>query len=67
MNNYFQAYPLYLKASDIMDALQVSKTKAYEILQRPDCPTVTLGKSKRVHRDKFFEYIVSLEGKTLPA
>lgn len=62
MESYFAAYPLYLKATDIMDALQVSKTKAYEILKDPECPTVKIGGSVRVHRDKFFDYLIKKEG-----
>lgn len=46
-----------------MDALQVSRSKAYEIMADPNCPTVSIGKNKRVHRDRFFAYILQLEGK----
>jgi hypothetical protein len=67
MENYFAAYPLYLKAKDIMDILQVSKTKAHEIMKDPDCPTLTIGRNKRVQRDKFFQYILVKEGKPIPA
>lgn len=58
--NPFAAYPLYLTAKDISDALQVCLTTAHDIMNDPHCPTLRLGKkgkSKRVHRDRFFEWI----------
>lgn len=58
---YFDNYPLYLTGKDIMDILQVSKAKAYQTLD--ECPhTISLGKTRRVHRDKFFDWLMKKEG-----
>lgn len=65
--NYFAAFPLYLKGSDIADAMQVSLNTAYELMRQSGllirCGKA--GKSMRVHRDKFFEWLLSIEGKSI--
>lgn len=68
-NNPFAAYPLYLKASDIADLFQVCETTAREMMRQSGCQIAIgpSGKSKRVPRDKFLEYALSLEGKEFPA
>lgn len=68
-NNPFAAYPLYLKASDIADLFQVSENTAREMMRQSGCQVAigATGKSKRVPRDKFLEYALSLEGKELPS
>lgn len=69
MDNPFAAYPLYLKASDIADAMQVCQNTAYELM-RQSAMSVHCGKSGksvRVPRDKFFRWVCEQEGKEIPA
>lgn len=53
----FDAYPQYLKAKDIADILQVSDSKALKIMHEPDFPLIRLGRSMRVEREQFFQWI----------
>lgn len=50
-------YPLILKASDIAEILRVSKPKAYEIMEEPSFPLIRSGRTKRVLRDNFMEWL----------
>lgn len=53
----FDAYPRYLKATDIMEILQVSRSKARTIMYDPTFPLIKLGRSIRVEREQFFSWI----------
>lgn len=66
--NPFEAYPLYLKASDIADLFQVSENTAREMMRQSGCMISigATGKAKRVPRDKFLGYVLELEGKEFP-
>ena len=50
-------YPMILKANDIQEILQVSKRKAYEVMDQEGFPCIRIGKLKRVYRDSFFEWL----------
>lgn len=50
-------YPLILEVSHIQEILGVSKRRAYEIMDIEGFPLLRLGRSKRVPRDKFFEWL----------
>lgn len=67
--SYFSNYPLYLKYTDIMDIMQVSKAKAYtmmnDLMQHPGI-VFRQGKSVRVHRDRFFQYVAEQSGMVVP-
>lgn len=52
----FKAYPYYLKCKDVMDILQVSKSKARIVMHESGC-LVQIGKCIRVERDKFFDHV----------
>lgn len=53
-------YPLYLNGKDLMKILQVSRDMAYKTLS--ECPyTITRGKTRKVHRNDFYEWLKSKE------
>lgn len=68
-DSYFSNYPLYLKYTDIMDIMQVSKAKAYtmmnDLMKQPGI-VFKQGKSIRVHRDRFFNYVAEQSGMAVP-
>lgn len=49
--------PHMLKASDIKEYLNISQATAYELMRRKDFPVIVLGKSKRVKREDFLEWL----------
>jgi excisionase family DNA binding protein len=50
-------YPLILTVTHVAALLSVSKRRAYEIMDYTNFPLVRLGRSKRVGRDAFFEWM----------
>jgi excisionase family DNA binding protein len=48
-----------MKAEDIAKFLNVSRSKAYDIMNQKDFPTITLGKSKRVKSEDFLRWLES--------
>jgi hypothetical protein len=68
--SYFANYPLYLKYTDIMDILQVSKAKAYTMMnEMQNIPGIVFkqGGSVRVHRDRFFNFVAEQSGMKIPS
>lgn len=53
--------PIVMSAQDIQKALQISKTKAYELLHSDNFPAFKIGKQYRVYRDKFLAWLDSLD------
>lgn len=53
--------PIVLEAKDIMDILGMCKTKVYDLMEAEGFPLIRLGRNKRVMRDKFFEWLESVE------
>lgn len=53
----FTAYPLYLKASDIVNMLQCSRSKAYDFMHKSGLINKRLGKIARVPRDQFIMWV----------
>ena len=49
--------PEVLRASDVSTFLNVSERYAYEIMERNDFPTIRIGRSKRVMRDDFLNWL----------
>ncbi|WP_057768127.1 helix-turn-helix domain-containing protein [Cytobacillus praedii] len=49
--------PLVLKAKDISQYLNVSIRFAYEIMEHNDFPTIRIGRSKRVMKQDFLNWI----------
>lgn len=50
-------YPDTLKAQDIASILRISVSKAYDMMEWKGFPLIRMGRSKRVNRDAFFEWI----------
>ncbi|MED3575785.1 helix-turn-helix domain-containing protein [Cytobacillus praedii] len=49
--------PSVLKAKDISQFLNVSIRFAYEIMEHTDFPTIRIGRSKRVMKQDFLNWI----------
>ncbi|HHT7186873.1 helix-turn-helix domain-containing protein [Bacillus paranthracis] len=49
--------PFSLKAEDVMEFLNISRSAAYALMKRKDFPTITIGKSKRVKADDFLKWV----------
>lgn len=52
-----EQYPLVLTVKEVSEILGVGKIRAYEIMDTDGFPLVKLGRSKRVPREKFFEWL----------
>jgi predicted DNA-binding transcriptional regulator AlpA len=51
-------YPVVLTAKEVAQILQVSKPLAYQLMGQPDFPLMKdMGRTKRVLRDRFFEWM----------
>lgn len=59
MIKYINEYPSVLTASDISEILRVSKPTAYELMEQESFPLIKIGRSKRVLKDKFIEWITT--------
>lgn len=46
-----------LKAKDVAEILNISRSKAYHWMQIGEIPTVRIGKSRRVRPEDLIEYI----------
>lgn len=55
--------PLILNAKDISEILKISKPTAYELMGRKEFPLLKFGRCKRVLRDEFFDYLISIKTK----
>jgi predicted DNA-binding transcriptional regulator AlpA len=53
----FSAYPPFLKARDIVDMLQCSRSKAYDFMHESGLINPKLGKIARVPRDSFILWV----------
>jgi excisionase family DNA binding protein len=52
-----EEYPMILTATDISEILRVSKPTAYELMEQKLFPLIRIGRSKRVLRDEFFQWL----------
>ncbi|MDP7979108.1 helix-turn-helix domain-containing protein [Bacillus multifaciens] len=60
MNNQttsIKELPFALKASDISEVLNISRSAAYALMKRKDFPTISIGKSKRVKSSDFLNWL----------
>ena len=48
--------PILLSAKDIQ-SIGLSRSMAYQLMNRSDVPVVTIGGRKFINRDRFFEWI----------
>lgn len=53
--------PIVLTAIEICEILKVSKPTAYDLMESENFPLIRFGRSKRVMRDKFFEWLENIE------
>ena len=51
----------FLTAHDISNELKLSLSKAYALMDHPECPTMRIGRSKRVERLEFYMYLDTLK------
>ncbi|MDZ5608448.1 helix-turn-helix domain-containing protein [Bacillus pseudomycoides] len=49
--------PFALKAENVMECLNISRSAAYALMKRKDFPTITIGKSKRVKAEDFLKWV----------
>ena len=61
----YEDFPEMLRAQHIGAILDISVTKAYEVLHSDKCPSITIGKSRRVSKSAFIKYIVDCQGQDL--
>ncbi|SHR09953.1 DNA binding domain, excisionase family [Mycobacteroides abscessus subsp. abscessus] len=52
-------YPTVLTAADISEILRVSKPTAYELMDRESFPLIKIGRSKRVLKDDFIQWLLN--------
>ena len=50
-------YPDILRAEDVAAILRTSKSKAYDLMNSKDFPTLTVGRRKMVSKESFLEWI----------
>jgi excisionase family DNA binding protein len=53
--------PMFLNAEDISALLKISKPKAYELMKQNGFPLIQFGRSMRVGRDQFFEWLNQIQ------
>ena len=61
----FNDYPDMLRAKHIKAILDISYTKAYEVLASHKCPSLTIGKRKMVRKEAFIQYLIDNENQDL--
>ncbi|MCK2018972.1 helix-turn-helix domain-containing protein [Peribacillus frigoritolerans] len=57
MTKNIEDYPMILTAVHLSEILMVSKPTAYELMEQVSFPLIKLGRSKRVLRDEFFNWL----------
>jgi predicted DNA-binding transcriptional regulator AlpA len=50
-------FPITLTAKHVSQILGISLRVAYDIMEGEDFPLVRIGRHKKVHKDKFFEWM----------
>lgn len=49
--------PFALKAEDIQEFLNISRSSAYALMKREDFPLIVIGKNKRVKAEDFLKWV----------
>ena len=57
MHKNVEDYPMILTAEHIAEILMISKPTAYELMEQVSFPLIRVGRSKRVLKDKFFDWL----------
>ena len=64
---YVDSLPPILNIMDIAGFLRISRSAAYALLNRPDFPAIRIGRTVRVSRDSFVDWLQKQENQTLGA
>ena len=56
MNNSTRKYDTVLTVTEMMDYLNISKTYAYQLLERNEIPYIKLGRTYRILKEDLDEY-----------
>jgi excisionase family DNA binding protein len=56
-----EEYPFILTATDISELMQVGKSKAYDMMEHKDFPLIRDGRSKRVRKQAFLDWLTKKE------
>ncbi|MFJ7310017.1 helix-turn-helix domain-containing protein [Peribacillus frigoritolerans] len=65
MTKNIEDYPMILTAVHLSEILMVSKPTAYELMEQKAFPLIKLGRSKRVLRDEFFNWLTQQQVSSL--
>lgn len=65
MHKNIEDYPMILTAVHLSEILMVSKPTAYELMEQKSFPLIKLGRSKRVLRDEFFNWLTQQQVSSL--
>ncbi|MED4533586.1 helix-turn-helix domain-containing protein [Metabacillus fastidiosus] len=57
MHKKIEDYPFMLTAVEIKEILNVSKVKAYELMDDPSFPLIRIGRNKRVLKKEFLLWL----------
>lgn len=57
MHKSLEDYPMILNAEHIAGILMISKPTAYELMEQTSFPLIRIGRSKRVLKDKYFNWL----------
>lgn len=55
-------YPIILNAKHIQEIMGIGVRRSYEIMDLKGFPKIQIGRTKRVERDKFFEWLEKQTG-----
>lgn len=58
MHKNIEDYPMILTAEHIAEILMISKPTAYELMEQTSFPLIRIGRSKRVLKDKFIDWLL---------
>lgn len=56
-----ESLPVLLTAPEVQKILRVSRITVYRMIERGDIPTIRFGRKVRIPRDRFLEWLQSLE------
>jgi len=68
-NNQYKSFddlPLMLTVNNVAEVLGISRTGAYELVRRPDFPTLNIGKRIVVPKEEFARWVRENTGKLTP-
>ena len=57
MEHNFENLPLVLSVAHVQSILGIGRVQAYQLVNSADFPTIRIGKSIRIPRDKFLKWL----------